>query len=70
MASSGPSVTRLEGAAPFHSRRSFYRCSLPFAPNTSGPPLFNATVALAISFPFNIIFGLPLYLWAVERLWN
>jgi hypothetical protein len=33
-------------------------------------PSLYFTMSLAITFPFNIIFGLPLYLWAVERLWN
>lgn len=32
-------------------------------------PSLYFTMSLAITFPFNIIFGLPLYLWAVERLW-
>jgi hypothetical protein len=33
-------------------------------------PSLYFTMSLAITFPFNIIVGLPLYLWAVERLWN
>jgi len=27
-------------------------------------------MSLAITFPFNILFGLPLYLWIIERLWS
>jgi hypothetical protein len=26
-------------------------------------------MSLAITFPFNILVGLPLYLWIIERLW-
>jgi hypothetical protein len=26
-------------------------------------------MSLDITFPFNILFGLPLYLWIIERLW-
>jgi hypothetical protein len=33
-------------------------------------PSLYFTMSLAITFPFNIVVGLPLYLWAVERFWN
>lgn len=33
-------------------------------------PSLYFTMSLAITFPFNIVFGLPLYLWAVERWWG
>ena len=33
-------------------------------------PSLYFTMSLAITFPFNIVFGLPLYLWVVERLWS
>jgi hypothetical protein len=26
-------------------------------------------MSLAITFPFNILIGLPLYLWIIEKLW-
>jgi len=32
-------------------------------------PSLYFTMSLAITFPFNIVVGLPLYLWAVEGLW-
>jgi hypothetical protein len=31
-------------------------------------PALSLTAALAITFPFNILVGLPLYLWLVEHL--
>jgi len=33
-------------------------------------PSLYFTMSLAITFPFNILFGLPLYLWVIERLWS
>lgn len=33
-------------------------------------PSLYFTMSLAITFPFNIVFGLPLYLWIIERLWS
>ncbi len=33
-------------------------------------PSLYFTMSLAITFPFNILFGLPLYLWIIERLWS
>jgi hypothetical protein len=32
-------------------------------------PSLYFTMSLAITFPFNILVGLPLYLWIIERLW-
>ena len=32
-------------------------------------PSLYFTMSLAITFPFNILFGLPLYLWAIESVW-
>lgn len=32
-------------------------------------PSLYFTMSLAITFPFNILIGLPLYLWAIERWW-
>ena len=32
-------------------------------------PSLYFTMSLAVTFPFNIVFGLPLYLWVVERFW-
>ena len=32
-------------------------------------PSLYFTMSLAITFPFNILLGLPLYLWIIERLW-
>jgi hypothetical protein len=33
-------------------------------------PSLYFTMSLAITFPFNILLGLPLYLWIIERLWS
>ena len=32
-------------------------------------PSLYFTMSLAITFPFNIMIGLPLYLWIIEKLW-
>jgi len=32
-------------------------------------PSLYFSMSLAITFPFNILFGLPLYLWVIERIW-
>jgi hypothetical protein len=32
-------------------------------------PSLYFTMSLAITFPFNILIGLPLYLWIIEKLW-
>lgn len=32
-------------------------------------PSLYFTMSLAVTFPFNILVGLPLYLWVIERLW-
>jgi hypothetical protein len=28
------------------------------------------SMALAVTFPFNVIAGIPLYLWAAQRVWS
>lgn len=33
-------------------------------------PCLYFSMSLAITFPFNIIFGLPAYLWIIERIWS
>ncbi len=46
------------------ARRIALQIALPDA-----PPAVYVPMALAITFPFNIAFGIPLYTTAIERVW-